>query len=75
MQVALDRAGVDAADAVMIGDAVWDVESAERAGVRCIGVLSGGFGAGELRDAGAIAVYDDVAALLEGLDGSPLFRA
>ena len=71
--VALEKADVGAADAVLVGDAVWDVESAKAAGVRCIGVLTGGFGAQELRDAGAIAVYDDVAALLAGLDSSPLY--
>lgn len=71
--VALEKAGVTADEAVMIGDAAWDAESSVNAGVRCIGVLSGGYGAAELRDAGAVAVYDDVAALLAGLDSSPLF--
>lgn len=71
--VALEKAGVTADEAVMVGDAAWDAESSVNAGVRCIGVLSGGYGAAELRDAGAVAVYDDVAALLAGLDSSPLF--
>ena len=70
--VALEKAGVQPEAAVMIGDAVWDVESSRKAGVRCIAVRSGGVGGDELRDAGAIAVYDDVAALLEDLDASPL---
>jgi HAD superfamily hydrolase (TIGR01509 family) len=74
VQVALKKAGVSADEAVMVGDAAWDSESCVRAGVRCIGVLSGGYGASELRDAGAIEVYDDVAALLAGLDESPLYR-
>jgi phosphoglycolate phosphatase-like HAD superfamily hydrolase len=74
VQVALKKAGVSADEAVMVGDAAWDSESCVQAGVRCIGVLSGGYGASELRDAGAIAVYDDVAALLAGLDASPLYR-
>lgn len=73
VQVALEKAGVSADEAVMVGDAAWDVEACGRAGVRCIGVLSGGYGAAELRDAGAIAVYEDVAALLVDLDDSPLF--
>ncbi|WP_375388278.1 HAD family hydrolase [uncultured Amnibacterium sp.] len=73
VRVALDKAGVSADDAIMVGDAAWDAESSVRAGVRCIGVLSGGYGASELRDAGAVAVYDDVAALLAGLDDSPLY--
>jgi HAD superfamily hydrolase (TIGR01509 family) len=74
VQVALEKAGVSAEDAVMIGDAAWDAESCVRAGVRCIGVLSGGYGASELRDAGAVKVYDDVAALLAALDESPIYR-
>lgn len=72
VQVALDRAGVRASDAVFVGDTVWDVEAAGRAGLSCIGVLTGGIGEAELREAGAVAVYDDVAALLAGLDTSPL---
>lgn len=75
VRVALQRIGVAAGDAVMIGDAVWDVESAARAGVRCVAVRSGGTGAADLSDAGAVAVYDDVAHLLRELDVSPLFRS
>jgi len=48
---------------VMIGDTAWDAEAAGRAGVPAIGVLSGGFGASELRDAGCAAVYADAAEL------------
>ncbi|MBW4040673.1 MAG: HAD family hydrolase [Acidobacteria bacterium] len=73
VQVALQKAEVGAEDAMMVGDAVWDVLPAGRAGVRCIGVRTGGVSGEELEGSGAIAVYDDVAALLEGLDGSPLF--
>lgn len=72
LQVALKRAEVPAESAVMIGDAVWDVEAAARAGVRCIGVLSGGTGRAELIAAGAVAVYDDVAQLRSELDDSIL---
>lgn len=66
--VALERAGVDAAEAVLIGDSVYDIEAAARAGVRAIGVRSGGVADAELREAGAIAVYDDCTALLDALD-------
>src|ERR1700732_3185609 len=59
IQVALDRAGVTAEDAVFVGDAVWDVEACVRAQVPCIGVLTGGAGRAELRDAGATAVFED----------------
>jgi HAD superfamily hydrolase (TIGR01509 family) len=72
IEVALEKADVPAERAVLVGDAVWDVKAAARAGVRSIGVLSGGYSAAELRDAGAIAVYDDVADLLAHLDESPL---
>jgi HAD superfamily hydrolase (TIGR01509 family) len=72
VQAALDRAGVPAGRAVFVGDSVWDVEAAARAGVPCVGLLSGGTSEAELRDAGAVAVYADAAALLAGLDASPL---
>ncbi|RFA15933.1 HAD family hydrolase [Subtercola boreus] len=72
VRVALERAGVHASRAVMVGDTVWDIQAADRAGVRCIGVRSGGIGAAALEEAGAVAVYDDVAALLAAFDESPL---
>jgi HAD superfamily hydrolase (TIGR01509 family) len=70
--IALERAGLDAERALVVGDSVWDVEAAGRIGLRTIGVLTGGFGEAELRDAGAIAVYDDPQALLDELDASAL---
>lgn len=74
LQVALERADTAPEHAVMIGDAVWDVEAAGRAGVRCIGVLTGGTARSELEAAGAVAVYQDVAEILAGLDDSILAR-
>ncbi|MFJ8895093.1 HAD family hydrolase [Leifsonia sp. NPDC102414] len=68
LEVALDRAGATPSDAIMVGDSVWDLTAAARAHLRSIGVLSGGVGARELTDAGAFAVFDDPAALLENLD-------
>lgn len=63
---ALRRAGVSAEETVAVGDAVWDVESAKGAGIRTVAVLSGGaFDEEELREAGAVDVYEDCAALLE----------
>jgi HAD superfamily hydrolase (TIGR01509 family) len=72
VEVALARAGVSADRAVFVGDAVWDVIAAKRAGVPTIGLLSGGISAAELTEAGAVAVYDDAAALLHELEDSPL---
>jgi HAD superfamily hydrolase (TIGR01549 family) len=53
---------------VMIGDTAWDALAAGRAGVPSIGLLSGGFGAAELRDAGCAVVYADAADLAEHLE-------
>ena len=70
---ALDRAGVAPGDAVFVGDAVWDVQAARKAGVGCVGVLTGGgFSRGELLDAGALCVHTSPADLLDHLDDSPL---
>jgi HAD superfamily hydrolase (TIGR01549 family) len=66
LSAALER--VDGSRAVMIGDAVWDVRAAAEVHIPTIGLLSGGFGDAELRDAGAVAVYDDPADLLTHLD-------
>lgn len=72
IEAALEKAEVEAGDAVMVGDTIYDVIAASRAGVRTIGLLSGGVSAAELLGAGAVAVYDDTAALLAELDSSPL---
>lgn len=72
VHAALDLAEVPADRAVFVGDSVWDVEAAVRAGVPCVGVLSGGTSEAELRDAGAAAVVEDVSALLRDLDATPV---
>jgi HAD superfamily hydrolase (TIGR01509 family) len=74
VETALGKAGLSAEHAIFVGDTVWDVEAAGRAGLDCVGVLSGGIAEAELREAGAIAVYRDVAHLLAELDASPLAR-
>ncbi|TFV54716.1 HAD family hydrolase [Mycobacterium sp. PS03-16] len=72
VNVALDRAGVGVERAVFVGDAVWDIEACERAGLPAIGLLSGGVSRGELTEAGARAVYENAADLRTHLDESPL---
>jgi HAD superfamily hydrolase (TIGR01509 family) len=62
----------DTLSAVMVGDTPWDVEAAERAEVKTVGVLTGGFSEQELRDAGAVAVFESLVDLREGLDTTPL---
>ncbi|MBB0967433.1 HAD family hydrolase [Dietzia aerolata] len=69
--IALDRAGVDATDAIMVGDATWDAIAATKLGVRSIAVRTGGIGDDELRAAGFSDIADDAAAVLELLDRLP----
>jgi HAD superfamily hydrolase (TIGR01549 family) len=72
VSIALERAGAAPEDAVFVGDTVWDVHACRDAGVPCVTVLTGGAGAGELREAGAVAVYQGPADLLRRFDESPL---
>ncbi|MFB7269097.1 HAD family hydrolase [Streptomyces sp. NPDC056244] len=67
---ALELAGVPAERAVFVGDTVWDMEAAGRAGVRAVALLSGGVPRAALESAGAAAVYEDPTALLARLDTS-----
>jgi phosphoglycolate phosphatase-like HAD superfamily hydrolase len=59
-------------EAVMVGDSTWDIESARRAGIPTIAVLTGGYSSAELQDAGAVAVFESLVAFCEGLDRTPL---
>jgi HAD superfamily hydrolase (TIGR01549 family) len=61
VEAALEKA--ETRDALMIGDTVWDVKAAGRAGIETIAVLSGGYGEAELRDAGAREVFESIAEL------------
>jgi HAD superfamily hydrolase (TIGR01509 family) len=62
----LRRAGAAADETVAVGDTVWDVEAAIAAGVRTVAVLTGGaYHKEALEEAGAVAVYEDCAALLD----------
>jgi HAD superfamily hydrolase (TIGR01509 family) len=62
------RMGVNAGDCYVVGDAVWDLLAARRAGMLSIGLLTGGYGEDELSRAGAFRVYRDPAELLRSLD-------
>jgi phosphoglycolate phosphatase-like HAD superfamily hydrolase len=53
---------------VVVGDSVWDLLAARRAGALGVGLLSGGYGQDELERAGAYRVYEDPADLLRHLD-------
>jgi HAD superfamily hydrolase (TIGR01509 family) len=54
--------------AVVVGDSIWDMLAATRCRALGVGLLSGGYGPDELRQSGAIRVYDDPADLLEHID-------
>ena len=60
----------EVSDVVVIGDTAWDAVAAGRAGYAAIGVLSGGFGASELCDAGCVSVFVDAADLAAHLESA-----
>jgi len=70
VHAALEKARTD--DAVMVGDTPWDVEAARKAGLETICVITGGFSEQELRDAGAVVVFESVQGLRQKLDSTPL---
>ena len=70
--VALKRVGVEASEAVSLGDTPYDAEASTKCGVRTIGVTSGGWSKQDLERAGCIEVYADAADLLAHFDTSVL---
>ena len=63
-----ERLEVPAGECYVVGNAVWDLLAARRAGMFSIGLLSGGYGEDELSRAGAFRVYRDAAELHRSLD-------
>jgi HAD superfamily hydrolase (TIGR01549 family) len=70
IKAALEKVDADG-QAMLIGDTVWDVEAAKRAGVETLAVLTGGFSEQELRDAGAREVFTSVDELRRELSLHP----
>ena len=70
----LKRLGMSATECVALGDTPYDAESAGKAGLRTIGVETGGWTKEELYAAGCVEVYASVAELLERFDESALVR-
>ena len=62
------RLGVDLRDTLMVGDAIWDMHAARRAGLLAVGLLTGGFSDQELFNAGAARIYRDAAELLASME-------
>ena len=58
-------------DAVLVGDSPFDCQAAARAGVPAVTILTGGFSAAELRDAGAVEVFESIGKLCEHLGATP----
>ena len=72
VEAALESAGVEPGEALMLGDTPYDVEACLRAGVPIVALRSGGWDDEALE--GAVAVYADPADLLSRYDASPLAR-
>jgi HAD superfamily hydrolase (TIGR01509 family) len=72
VMIALDCAGVEPGRAVFVGDSIWDVHACRKAGVTCVAVRTGGICAEDLREAGAVAIYEGTADLLRQFERSPL---
>jgi len=70
IEAALEKAGTR--DGVMIGDSRWDIDAAAKAGLPTICMLAGGWSEQELRDHGAVAVFESIPQLLDRLDETPL---
>lgn len=68
---ALDVLQIQADEALALGDTPWDIQAATKAGVKTVAVQSGGWKREELEEAGAVAVYVDVADILRNFDQSP----
>lgn len=65
---AAERLGFPTDAAIVVGDSIWDMIAARRCRALGCGLLSGGYGTGELRQSGALWVYDDPADLLNHID-------
>jgi membrane protein len=63
---------LEANEVIVVGDTPYDIEAAAKCGIAAVGVRSGKFSDESLKDAGAVALYDDVATLLAEFENSPL---
>ncbi len=72
-EAALEKLGNPSAKkCVVLGDTPYDAEAAQKAGIKTIGVLCGGFPEEDLKKAGAVAIFRDPEDLLRRYDESPL---
>ena len=73
--LALEQSGSTPASTLALGDAVWDVEAAGRAGIACVAVETGGTDSVRLTKAGALEVYASCVEILDRWDTTPFARA
>ena len=73
-EATLSKLGLPAKQCIALGDTPYDAESAGKAGLRTIGVETGGWSKEDLYAAGCVEVYASVAELLERFDDSALVR-
>jgi HAD superfamily hydrolase (TIGR01509 family) len=73
VKAALDNLGYAPDEVLMLGDTPYDIEAADRTGVKVIALRCGGWNDDGLE--GAVAIYDDPADLLANYESSPLKRA
>jgi len=66
VQTAMAKVGGQSA--VMVGDSVWDVKAAAKAGLPTVALWTGGFSADELTESGARSVYESLTDLRADLD-------
>ena len=72
--VAVEQAELDSDRTIVVGDTPWDVEAASKIGLDTVCVLTGGHTREKLEEAGAVAVYEDAADLLDHFDDSPIAK-
>ncbi|GAC1388320.1 MAG: HAD family hydrolase [Ktedonobacteraceae bacterium] len=70
MEATLKQTGCSPSEVVMLGDTPYDIEAAAKAGIKSIGLRSGGWDDKDLSQ--AIAIYTDTADLLTHYNTSPL---
>jgi HAD superfamily hydrolase (TIGR01509 family) len=71
---ALKKVGMEADQAIALGDTPYDAQAAGKLGIPVIGLTCGGWKRSDLKEAGCIEVYQDPADLLLHFDNSALSR-
>lgn len=72
---AIKKLGLPPAQCVALGDTPYDAESAGKAGIRTIGVMTGGWSREDLFAEGCVEVYESAADLLAHFEESTLVRS